>query len=216
MGSSLKNPRASDENEAAKSYRREHYTIAGDIEHCFNVVSPATKNYEVFGTQFEKIIYFACVGIESLFNKILSDNGLKKRANMNDFVRLNPLLRIDEYALSLLHYPWRPKLEPFAGWDLNCPSESLHWFDAYNCLKHDKQNNVEKATMRNALNAAAGYYTLTYAVFGDQMFSGYIGERFFFQFASHPSWTVEERYFPLSNETWRPRKLSLLESRKHP
>lgn len=205
----MTNPRAADENEVAKSYRREHLTISDDIERCFDVASPATKNYEIFGTQFEKIIYFACVGVESLFNKILSDNGIKRRANMNDFVRLKPLLRVDEYALSLLHYPWLPELKPFAGWSSSCPSESLCWFDAYNCLKHDKQNSVEKATMQNALNAAAGYYALTYAVFGNQMFAGYIGERFFFQFSSHPNWNISERYFPASDNKWTERDLLL-------
>jgi hypothetical protein len=64
------------QNEVAKSYRREHRTIADDIEKCFDVASPSISNFAVFGTQFEKIIYFSCVGVESLFNRILSENGL--------------------------------------------------------------------------------------------------------------------------------------------
>jgi hypothetical protein len=58
---------------------------------------------------------------------------------MNDYVKLKSILRVDDYALSLVHYPWLPRLRPFLGWDPAHPSRSLSWFEAYNSLKHDKQ-----------------------------------------------------------------------------
>jgi hypothetical protein len=63
--------------------------------------------------------------------------------------------------------------------------------------------------MRNALNAASAYYALTFAVFGNQMFSGYIGERFFFQIAKTPAWTIDERYFRSIDGTWSARGVTL-------
>ena len=204
------NPNAVSENKLAKTYRREHETLSNDIEQCFDVASPAEDNFGAFGTQFEKIIYFACVGVESLLSKIFEDNGLSaKNANMSDFVRLKSHLRLDEYSLSLVHYPWLPKLNPFAGWDSDCPSKSLCWFDAYNSMKHDKRQNLRKATMHNALLAAAAYYTVTFAVFGNQMFTGFLSELFFYQFETKPKWTAAERYFPSDDDTWIQRKLTI-------
>jgi hypothetical protein len=185
------------QNELAKSYRRENQTIVDDIESCFDIASPSTSNFDVFGTQFEKIIYFSCVGVESLFNKVLADSGIDTdRTNTATFVKLKPLLRIDEYALSLVQYPWLPKLEPFFGWTDASPSTSLPWFDAYNSLKHSKVTNQHRATMRNALSAAAAHYALSYAVFGNQMFTGYLSEHFFFHFERMPNWQIDELYFP--------------------
>jgi hypothetical protein len=185
------------QNELAKSYRRENQTIVDDIESCFDIASPSTSNFDVFGTQFEKIIYFSCVGVESLFNKVLADSGIDTdRTNTATFVKLKPLLRIDEYALSLVQYPWLPKLEPFFGWTDASPSTSLPWFDAYNSLKHSKATNQHRATMRNALSAAAAHYALSYAVFGNQMFTGYLSEQFFFHFERMPNWQIDELYFP--------------------
>lgn len=207
--STLHNP--VDQNEIAKSYRREHNTIADDIERCFDVASPSSSNFEVFGTQFEKIIYFSCVGVESLFNKILADNQLNTyNAGTNTFVKLKPFLRIDEHRLKLVHYPWFPVFQPFDGWEASRPSASLAWFDAYNSLKHDKRNNQHKATMRNALNAAAAYYALTYAVFGGQMFTGYLSEQFFFHFEGKPNWAIDEIYFPPDEgAAWTPRNINI-------
>jgi hypothetical protein len=203
------NPRAETENELAKTYRRENASIEADIEKCFDVASPSKTNYKTFGTQFEKVIYFACVGVESLFNKILADNNKKVRnARTNTFVQLKSFLRIDEYNLSLPRYPWMPALQPFGNWDANRPSESLGWFDAYNSLKHDKRNNQHKATMENALNSAAAHFVLTYAVFGNQMFHGYIGEPLFFQVSAAPNWQIDEIYFPPpEGVAWQPRML---------
>lgn len=202
----MKNP--ANENTLAKSYRRDHQILAGDLEQSFNVASPHEANFLTFGGQFEKIIYFACVGVESLFNKILTDNGWnRRRSGTSDFVKLLPLLRIDEYSLSVFNYPWMPLLIPFKGWDRNAPSVSLPWFDAYNQLKHNKETSRTSATMKNALDAAAGFYVLTFSVFGEQMFTNSFSEQFFFQFVSRPNWKIEERYFPLESEQWSVREI---------
>jgi hypothetical protein len=204
------NPLTGSENDVAKRYRREHATLASDLERCFDVVSPDERNYETFGIQFEKALYFACIGTESLFKRIFAANEKTGSFTMNDYVKLKSILRVDDYALSLVHYPWLPYLRPFLGWDSAHPSQSLSWFEAYNSMKHDKQQNRHRATLSNALNAAAGYYVTTFAVFGNQMFDGYIGEQFFFQFEAMPNWKVEERYFgPPHSAPWQQRTLPL-------
>lgn len=207
----LFNPVATTENEMAKSYNREHDSIAADIERCFNVVSPSIDNFQVYGTEFEKILYFACVGVESLFNKILSDNSISiKFPNMNDFIRLKPLMRLEEYSLKFVRYPWLPPLSPFQRWTVDQPSQSLEWFDAYNSLKHSKRANAKRATLYNALNGAAGYYLLSYAVFGGQLFDGFLSDRFFFWFSATPQWKAAEIYFGGENDdTWVPRVVSI-------
>jgi len=207
----LFNPLAKDENEVAKRYMREHDSIARDIEGCFDVVSPAVENYESFGIQFEKIIYFCCVGVEGLFKKLLTDNNLStKDVGTDTFFKLKPFLRINEYQLSFVRYPWLPALSPFSEWNAEQPSKSLPWFGAYNALKHDKQNNLHRATMKNALQAAAGYYALTYAIFGGQMFYGFLSDQFFLNFDVRPHWQVTELYFPpIGTDLWRAKTLTI-------
>ena len=139
-GMQMFNPLAAAENELAKSYWREHKIIAADIERSFAVIAPSQDNYSAYGAQFEKIIYQACVGVESLFNKILSDNGMGSRdTGMKTFVKLKPWLHVEEYTLEVVYYPWLPDVHPFKDWDIAQPSRSLPWFNAYNSLKHDRQ-----------------------------------------------------------------------------
>ena len=205
------NPMAEGENELAKSYWREHRTIAAEIEGSFSVVAPSLDNYAVYGTQFEKIIYQACVGIESLFNKILSDNGHRSRdAGMTTFVKLRAWLCVQEYTLEVVHYPWLPDLHPFKDWHASHPSRTLPWFNAYNALKHDRQNNRSLASLENSLNATAAHYVMTFAVFGGQMFPGYLSDQFFFHFRGRPTWTEDDWYAPPPpGAQWTPQPLSL-------
>ncbi len=207
---SIFNPGAKDHVELLKTTWREHGMIAVDLESCFNVASPTEHNLKTFGAQFEKTIYFACVGVESLFNLILSEcTNITNKGRMSDFVKLKPKLRVSEYSLQLVHYPWMNSLAPFENWNPERPSQSLQWFDAYNSLKHDKRQSQHKASMQNALNAAAAYYILSHTVFGKDMFPGYVSTQFFFHFGQNPVWRVDELYLPTSESRWTPRPLQL-------
>jgi hypothetical protein len=203
-------PESENEVELAKSIWREIDLISQDLEECFNVNSVSERNYEAFGTQYERIIYFCCIGIESLFRKVFVANGVtKKHLTMSDFVVLKQHSRLSEMGLSLVRYPWIAELFPFAGWSEERPSESLPWFGAYNALKHDKKRNEHRATMRNALNAFAGYYAVAYFSLGGNLFPGFLSTNYYFHFTTHPKWKLQEFYFTPEDGSWIVSQLKL-------
>ena len=203
-------PDSENDIELAKSVWREIDVMSQDLEQCFNVNSISERNFEAFGTQYGRIIYFSCIGIESLFRKILLDNGVtRERLTMNDFVALKDHSRLHEVGLTLVRYPWMSEMFPFAGWSSDRPSESLPWFGAYNALKHDKRQNEHRATMRNALFALAAFYATAYFALGKNLFPGFLGTNYYFHFESRPRWDVRQLYFKPDDGLWRVSPLRL-------
>ncbi len=204
------NPKAGEETELIKTIWRELEVLVQDLERCFDVNSPHDDNLSAFGIAYEKMLFFACIGIESLFRKILEDNGVgPERPNTAHFVKLEPHLRLREYEVGLIRYPWLTPIKPYQGWSSDSPSASLPWFDGYNRLKHDKRSSQSCASMQNALHALAAYYVLAYAVFGGQLFPGSLSDQHYFAFFAKPAWPVDEMYFNADDKSWTPMPLLL-------
>jgi hypothetical protein len=210
--SELLNPGWDNEIASIKNTWRELEMLVQDLERCFNVNSPFVNNWNAYGTGYERIIYVACIGVEGLFRKILEDNKLtspSRDPNMKQFAKLNSHLHLDQYALTLLNYPWLPTISPFEGWNIDKPSKSLHWYKSYNDLKHNKRKSEHAASMTNAIYAIAAYYIVSYAVFGGKLFPGYLSDKYYFEFFARPSWDVTEYYFKPDAGGWSSTPLEL-------
>ena len=57
--------------------------------------------------------------------------------------------------------------QPFINFGLS-PQKSPDWYDAYNQVKHNREENLEKASLENCMNAVAGILILLYLQFGSQ------------------------------------------------
>jgi hypothetical protein len=66
----------------------------------------------------------------------------------------------------LQSYPSYSAFVPYAHWDSNNPTKSLHWYDAYNKTKHDREGNLHYATLENAVHAVGAAVVMFYAQFG--------------------------------------------------
>lgn len=174
-------------------------------------LSRGVENFDSFGVTYESIVLFACIGIENLFVKVLRDNGATaERFSTTDFVKLNALMRLNEYEVVLARYPWLSPFSPFREWKLAEPTKSLKWFDAYNKLKHDKMASHNKATMRNAINACLGYWIVFRAVFGNAMDRrAFQSDDDDFYVKSFPQWGLHDYYLEPADGLWRPNSATL-------
>ncbi len=189
--------------------RREIALMSHDLEECFDVSSPDVRNLDVFGTTYETIIHFSCIGVESLFSRILASNEFPAlRSTMNDFVKLSPFLKLQEYEVKLLHYPWLEAFRPFQNWNAKEPTGSLSWYRAYNKLKHEKMSSLHLATMRHAIESVLAYFLLSHAVFGSSFDTKWIADGTEdFAIVSTPAWGLQDYYFETADKSWRPIKL---------
>ncbi|HEU5047469.1 MAG TPA: hypothetical protein VFT64_06455 [Rickettsiales bacterium] len=175
-------------------------------------IHPSDKTSDAFGHDIRNLLILACTEIESHWRGILTANGYTAaNLNTNDYVKLNKVMRLDEYAVVYPNYPWLLPTKPFEGWDIANPSRSLKWYDAYNAAKHDRENNFEQATLCQAFNAVTACGILIagqYGLHSDRIRQSSL--RSFFSFQEVPQWSLNEIYiYPYGAENWLPKNLAI-------
>jgi len=136
----------------------------------FQTIEPSKKNHATFGHLVRELLLLACMEVESSWAAVLKENGyLKPRLTTEDYVKLKEAMVLDCYRLSLQSYPDFPNFAPFENWDTSAPTESLIWYEAYNKTKHDREQNLEYASLENAIHAVGAAVVMFYAQFGNEI-----------------------------------------------
>ncbi|MFB2351135.1 hypothetical protein, partial [Priestia megaterium] len=74
---------------------------------------------------------------------------------------------MSEYAVGFSHFPELEPVSPFEGWRAtSAPTQDLDWYDAYNAVKHSREENFARATLRNALHAVSASVVMACAQVG--------------------------------------------------
>lgn len=76
-------------------------------------------------------------------------------------------MRLAEWEVMLVHHSNWPAMRPFADWPTDAPTQTLSWYDAYNQVKHDREDKLSYASLKNVLDAMAAVVVMAWATFGE-------------------------------------------------
>jgi hypothetical protein len=146
----------------------------------FRHVEPAAENFPTFSHKLRELLILVCTEIEAGWRGVLLENGYSTKGNLNtnDYVKLLPVLRLNDWKVVLKDYPDVGTFAPFDTWDASAPTLTLPWYDAYNAVKHDREASFNKATFQSLLNAAAALHIMQAAQWGPEIFSQMRDNRF--------------------------------------
>jgi hypothetical protein len=172
-------------------------SLCESLGEVFRVAHPDTGNLGVYGGAIRDLLILACTEVEAQWKGILTTNGYNSPRRFwttEDYVKLLPVLRLQEYKLCLLRYPGLAAICPFGSWSSAQPSQTIPWYEAYNKTKHNRETNWREATLENAINSVASCVILLAAQFGPASLVQY---KFAnpFRFVSTPSWEPHLWYF---------------------
>jgi hypothetical protein len=166
----------------------------------FQVVEPAHAHDSVFGHELRQLLILACTEVESSWRAILSANGYAQGAGRwttNDYVKLLGPMKLDSYVVTLASHPGYGEIWPFEGWEGSDPTRSLAWYNAYNLTKHNREEELHRATLQAAIAAMAAVHVLTAAQFGfDEVERGHFHADEF-NFERSPRWFGDAYIRPL-------------------
>ena len=174
-------------------------SIFANVESLFLYVEPAKENLPTFGHKIRETLILACTEVESAWRSVLEANANNRKASYstNDYYRLVEPLRLKEWTVVLKDYPTLGGFSPFASWDQNRPTKSLSWYDAYNAVKHHREERFQHASFESLINAAGALHIMQAAQFGPEIYDRFFGnERSPFFTASHPAHDLSELYAP--------------------
>ncbi len=137
------------------------------LEAICRVVHPTPATLSVYGHEIRNLLILAATEVEMHMRAVLADNGVfSERLGTAHFVKLAVPMRLDSYYVRFHRFPELPVLGPFQGWRSEKPTKSLVWYEAYNGVKHNRDQEFERASLKNALSAVAACASLLVAQFG--------------------------------------------------
>lgn len=141
-----------------------YLSLESDLEKATQYIEPRGQE-KVYSIEFHKLIVLACVAAESSFKLLMECSGIK--------IDKKEELTISQYKGFMLNkYPqivnakvnvmrWGKEIKPFECWKSDKKPSRLSWWDAYNSVKHNKDQNFSKATYENAAFAISAVHLLT-------------------------------------------------------
>jgi hypothetical protein len=169
---------------------------------CQNV-QPSEKNLEAYGHETRNLLILAATEVEMHFRGILTANGsLVQRFNSNEYVKLIEPLKLLDYTITFHDFPDLPPVWPFAGSSKSDPTESLGWYSAYNGVKHNREGEFSRGTLRRAFEAASACIALQVAQFGPTALNFELSSIMALEV---PEWPIGEMYLsPMTSPNWTP------------
>jgi hypothetical protein len=171
------------------------------LDRICRTIEPDKRNFEAYGHEIRNLLILACTEAESHWKAILvanSSGGGNTRFTTNDYVKLREVLRLDEYSLGLNNYPVLGSRQPFANWNNSQPTRSLEWFEAYNAVKHDRENQFRRGQLQHAIDAVLACAILIVAQYGTTALISPI------QMLKFPAWDQKDHYVPpFCGRSWR-------------
>ncbi len=130
------------------------------LESTFDVVEPNKNHKSVYGLEYREIILLAATEVENHWVKLLKSNGFnKEKCNTKDYIRLKEFIYFNN-TFELQNYNDYDSIHPFINWNESQPTGSLKWYDSYNKIKHNREENINLATLDNAIQSICALINL--------------------------------------------------------
>lgn len=183
----------------AGDLRREYVLLVGQMDSLIaklqevcRYVHPEGDSLNAYGDEIRNLLMLACTEVESQWRSVLEANGAAGEST-NDFVKLQPAMKLGAYVIRFNRFPWLPPIRPFGAWGTTGkPTKELTWYDAYNSVKHHREANFAHGTLAAALNAVAACAIMMCAQFGTKNPLHAMGG--FFSLEETPVWPFPEVY----------------------
>lgn len=114
-------------------------------------VEPSENGLKAYSHKIRELLFLACSDLESTLKKYK----FGKNERMKDYIEILNFADLTKYKISLVGYANPYKCCPFENWNDKEPTKSLCWYEAYNKIKHNREENFHFATLENCINAIA-------------------------------------------------------------
>lgn len=179
-----------------------------------NTVYPIQSNLATYGHNIKNLLVLSCIEVETQLKGIFKahESNPKDKYTTNDYVKLKEILHLDKYVVRLPFYPDLNEIKPFQNWSASSPgpTKTIKWYDGYNAVKHNSEQDFHLASLENAINSVAAVAILLYAQYGKNIpyWKEEIGN--FFEIKDEINWKLDEKILPpIEGEEWTAKVIGL-------
>lgn len=165
--------------------KRAYLNLERQLIHIFDYIEPDDRNLKVFSFELYSLLLRACTEVELNCKLILEANDavpIRRYFTMEDYIKIEKSSKLSKYKIVLPNWKKLDKntgklqycekiLRPFSGFKKAAPV----WYQDYNSVKHNREDNLHKASLKNVINAVSGILVLLYSQFGPFCLGEYKG-----------------------------------------
>jgi hypothetical protein len=182
-------------------------SLLRQLERICQTVHPCPKNLCTFGHDIRNLLILACTEVEAQWRGVLTSNGAQKKSfSTKEYVNLANIMRLREFAVSFPSFPELEPIYPFKGWGLGSnPTADLLWYADYNAVKHNREQEFERANLDGVFQALSAVAVMLVAQYGEYGLGYRSDLSRFFIISQKPTWPSFESYIPnqsLSISNW--------------
>lgn len=194
---------------------RAYQNIQSSLDSLFNFIEPVEMNLKTYGHKIRELLILACTEVEYLLLKTLTENGYqdKKIYRTSDYVICKDLLKLNLYDVEIIQYSDLKVFAPFKYWNADNSTQSILWYDAYNKVKHNRNDNMPHANLEHLLNAVSAIHILLESQYGECIF-GQAEHKSLFNTLNRPIWELHQINAPILRDSY-PVKTEWIEVRKY-
>jgi len=135
-------------------------TLDSDLHKCSRFVDINSQNFRTYSIEFVRILLAASSEID-VVAKILCNciDSTKSYKNINDY-RNTIVDKFPKFPSMIIEVPqYELQLTPWDEWSQN---RNPGWWQAYNDVKHKRDDHFTDANLENTLNAVAGLFVVVW------------------------------------------------------
>ena len=154
------------ENSQFQNDVRQFNILQKNLEIIFDFIEPTSLNKQSFSLQLRNIILLSSMEVEVHWQNLLRNNGYtKNRMTTKDYVKLCEFINFN-FEFKLASFPEFGLIKPYKNWNVELPTKSLEWYNAYNKIKHDRSSNLHLATLEFAITSVSAVLVLLHIRYG--------------------------------------------------
>lgn len=172
-------------------------SLLRQLERICQTVEPRDETFDAFGHDIRNVLLLACMEVETHWRGVLVANGARKRHfSTRDYVVLADILRLRDYAVRFPSFPTLAPIRPFDGWGASeSTTGDLPWYAAYNAVKHNREDDFARASLRHALQAMSACAVMLRAQYGEHGLGYGTDLSHFFHVVEAPLWAATDCYY---------------------
>jgi hypothetical protein len=166
------------------------------LQRVCQTVQPGPKTFGAFGHDIRNLLILACTEVETHWRGVLVANGAQRKTfTTNDYVKLVDILRLRDFAVSFPAFPSLEPMRPFENWGLtDKPTADLTWYADYNAVKHNREEEFERANLLCAFQALSAVAVMLVAQYGKWGLGHQTELSQFFIMRDVPEWPQSDVY----------------------
>ena len=144
------------------NYFRYYLLLENKFVSTLNYVELAKENFSTYSVEYAHQLLAIGSELDTFF-KIYCGFNSGERKNIIDYtqyiINAYPEIASQKVAINNTEIVISPYKE-WISWNPNNAKNLLEWWNAYNLVKHNRQENISKASMENVVNALAALYLI--------------------------------------------------------